>query len=95
MKITNDHMFKLFQILGLIGLDLEIGKDAETTGINILNAILKNSKKAQTEIEELLTELTGIDATEPLNFMKAIGKIKKDKELIDFFTQAFQSFIEG
>jgi hypothetical protein len=94
MKITNDHLFDLMEILGLIGIDVEIKDDEEKTGIAIINAVFKNAKKAQNEVEALLKNLTGVDTSTPLGLVKAVGKVKKDKEIMDFFKSALDAFLE-
>ena len=90
--ITNDNLFDLMEILGLIGLDIEIDEDEEKTGFAIIGAILKNSKKAKPQIEKLLGDLTGEDTSKPLGLIKAMGKAKKDEEILDFFKQALTAF---
>lgn len=94
MKITNEHMFKLMEIIGVIGIDVELEKtdSQQNLGISIINTILKNSHKAQPQIESLVKDLSGMEVNNPIKLLKAINKLKKDKEVRDFFMEALKSF---
>ena len=92
MKITNKHLFKFMEIIGIIGIDTELeGEDEKEFGIRIIQTIIKNANKAQDEIEFLLKDITGEDTSTPTGLIKAVSKIKKDKEVLNFFTQVLDS----
>jgi len=86
LKITNKHMFKLMEIIGIIGIDVELeGNDEKEVGLRLIETILKNSFKAQEQIEELIGELSGEVVDTPIKLLKAIKKLKDDKEVVNFF----------
>lgn len=95
MKITNDHLFQLMEILGIIGIDVEVKgiKNQTEFGFLILNTIMQNAKQAQPEIESLIKDLSGMEVDNPIKLMKAIGTLKKDKEVMNFFTEALKSLV--
>lgn len=105
MKLDNNHLFKTFEIMGLIGLDVDIDFDKNFSemsegdmikfGLKLFEALMKNSRKAQSQIEDLLGSITGEDTSEPMGLIKAISKIKNDREVLNFFIDAYKLFKQG
>lgn len=93
MKITNKQMFKLMEIIGIIGIDVELKGDASQMGTTLINTLLANAYKAQDQIEELIGELTGEVVDNPIKLLKAVTKLKNDKEVVNFFTEALETLI--
>lgn len=88
-KISNKTLVKALEIIGVIGLDVDIDLDTSSElklGLSAFEFILKNMSKAQNEIEELLEMLTGIDTSEPVGLIVAIKTVKEDKDVLNFFT---------
>lgn len=106
-KITNDTLFTTMEIFGLVGLDVELDfedfKGLENMnesqilrfGLSILEGVMKNSKKAQPQIEWLLKDLTGFDTSKPLELLKAIKHCKDDEEVRTFFIKAADIWMKG
>ena len=93
MKITNEQMFKVMEIIGIIGIDIELEGSIEELGTAMINTLMKNMYKAQTQIEELIEELVEKEVDTPIKLMKAIKILKQDKEVVNFFTELIETMI--
>lgn len=89
--MKNKQLFKLMEIVGIIGLDVELkGDDEQALGLRLIETLIKNAHLAQNQIEELLKDLTGIDTSEPMGLLKAVTAVKNDKDVLNFFTEVFK-----
>jgi len=93
MSITNKQMFKLMEIIGIIGVDVELKGGAEQMGTALINTLLANAHKAQTQIEELVGELSGDSVDTPIKLLKAVKKLKGNEEVVNFFIEAMGALI--
>jgi predicted nuclease of restriction endonuclease-like RecB superfamily len=92
-KIENKATVILLEILGILGVGsiiktIQAKSDDEVTeeerGYFIIDYLFRNVRQIQPQLEELIV----LFVEEDVNILEGIGKLKDDKDVVDFFTQS-------
>ncbi len=91
MKLTGRQVMKISALADKLNLQIDMGKDVEEMGVDVIWQVLKKAHKAEDEVSDVLSIFLNCKPEEALD-MNLIDKweefkdSEKGKQFIDFFS---------